>query len=290
MVTTDSPYLITEDLRAIQPTLAVNFGINQAHVLQQIQYWLNKNKKKGVNYHDERYWAYNTSEQWAEQLPWMSASYIRKILTELRHKGIILTGQYHKDKFNKTLWYSIDYECLNTYLTDAPASSEVSNSVTSSDTIVANRSSLKVADHNNSNKDYLQRGGEVQNLYKSDTSAMQENQKPPKKEKTKNQTPIQFFTALCGAFFVKQYASKIPAWYDANSEDRLAELWRQAEYIRDDKKREWNMCDFLDGVLELDPTPRDMSIRIQARIKARLAEQDEMIARRVAERAAGLRA
>lgn len=49
--------------------LAKILGLNEALVLQQINYWLEINKKKNNNFHDGRYWTYNTLKEWQEEFP-----------------------------------------------------------------------------------------------------------------------------------------------------------------------------------------------------------------------------
>jgi hypothetical protein len=60
-----STLLINEAPLMIVPSLAVEIGLNEAVVLQQIHYWLNisKHKIKGKK------WVYNTYEDWQKQFP-----------------------------------------------------------------------------------------------------------------------------------------------------------------------------------------------------------------------------
>lgn len=93
----------------VLPKLAESIGLNEAIVLQQIHYWLNKSDK----YIDGRKWVYNTYEGWQKQFSFWSLSTVKRVLNNLRKQGLLLTGNYNKAGFDKTVWYTIDYDLLN---------------------------------------------------------------------------------------------------------------------------------------------------------------------------------
>lgn len=104
-----SKLLIEEYPLQVLPSLAVKIGLNEAIVLQQIHYWItvSGNKKDG------RFWIYNTYDAWVEQFPFWSKSTIRRIIDNLEKSGLLITGNYNKAKFDRTRWYTIDYEKVN---------------------------------------------------------------------------------------------------------------------------------------------------------------------------------
>ncbi|MDR4997869.1 DnaD domain-containing protein [Brevibacillus parabrevis] len=100
--------LLDEAPLVIIPSLAKRIGLNEAIVIQQLHYWL----QKSANIRGRRKWVYNTYKEWQEQFPFWSEITVRRILTGLENKGIIVTGNYNEMKADKTKWYSIDYEKL----------------------------------------------------------------------------------------------------------------------------------------------------------------------------------
>lgn len=108
-MTQDSKYLINEDPIFFLPSLAVGVGLNEAILLQKIHGWLQCTPKEHIG----RNWIYNSYRSWHEQLPFMSESTIKRAMKNLLDKGIIITNNFNKEKFDKTLWYSIDYEKLD---------------------------------------------------------------------------------------------------------------------------------------------------------------------------------
>lgn len=105
----NSRYLINEDPIFFLPTLAVGIGLNEAILLQKIHGWLQCTPKEHVG----RNWIYNSYKSWHEQLPFMSETTIKRAVKNLIDKKIIITENFNKNSFDKTLWYSIDYEKLN---------------------------------------------------------------------------------------------------------------------------------------------------------------------------------
>ncbi|WP_342488561.1 DnaD domain protein [Cytobacillus sp. FSL W7-1323] len=101
--------LLDERPLIVLPELAVQVGLNEAILLQQIHYWINKKN----NLRDGRYWVYNTLNELLEQFPFWSVSTLRRTITSLKNKGVLITGNYNKAGFDKTVWYSIDYQELD---------------------------------------------------------------------------------------------------------------------------------------------------------------------------------
>jgi len=104
-----SKYLINEDPVFFLPSLAVGIGLNESILLQKIHGWLQCTPKEHIG----RNWIYNSYKSWHEQLPFMSETTIKRTIKNLIDKKIILVENFNKNSFDKTLWYSIDYEKLN---------------------------------------------------------------------------------------------------------------------------------------------------------------------------------
>lgn len=92
----------------VLPTLASEIGLNEAIVLQQMHYWL---KKSNHNY-DGRRWIYNSFPEWQKHFPFWSVMTIKRAVYSLEKQNLLYVGNYNKAKFDKTKWYSINYEKL----------------------------------------------------------------------------------------------------------------------------------------------------------------------------------
>ncbi|MDM5434417.1 conserved phage C-terminal domain-containing protein [Bacillus hominis] len=103
-----SNLLIHEEPLLVLPGLASKIGLNEAIFLQQIHYWLNRSK----HFYDERRWVYNSVAEWVKQFPFWSENTIRRIVKNLEDEQLLVIGNYNRAKFDKTKWYSINYEKL----------------------------------------------------------------------------------------------------------------------------------------------------------------------------------
>lgn len=104
-----SKYLLDEHPLIVIPKLAVAVGLNEAIVLQQIHYWLNKSDK----IFNGKKWTYNSYKDWQKQLPFWDTRTIQRIFRELEKGQLISTGNFNKMKFDKTKWYTIEYDNLS---------------------------------------------------------------------------------------------------------------------------------------------------------------------------------
>lgn len=94
-------------------TLAREIGLNEALVLQQINYWIEINKKSGKNYFEGKYWTYNSLKEWHErEFDYMSYDTVKRTFAKLEKEGYLLTGNFNRSKMDKTKWYTINEEKL----------------------------------------------------------------------------------------------------------------------------------------------------------------------------------
>lgn len=90
--------------------LAKKVGINAAILLENIAFWVRENEANRRNYHDGKYWTYNTKHALHEQFPYMSEKQISTALQKLIDAGYIVKGHYCEDARDRTLWYSLTDE------------------------------------------------------------------------------------------------------------------------------------------------------------------------------------
>ena len=87
--------------------IAKQYGVHSAVILKNIQFWIEKNKANEVNNYDGYYWTYNSKKAFAELFPYMTARQIDYALQKLIDDGLIITGNYNKVAYDRTLWYAI---------------------------------------------------------------------------------------------------------------------------------------------------------------------------------------
>lgn len=94
----------------VNPELATLIGLNEAIILQQINYWLNETDS-GIVHNDER-WIYNSHEEWNKQFPFWSQDTIKRTITSLKKQGVLRVEKLAKDRCNHTNYYSINHEVV----------------------------------------------------------------------------------------------------------------------------------------------------------------------------------
>ncbi|WP_395390667.1 MULTISPECIES: hypothetical protein [Levilactobacillus] len=87
------------------PSLACEVGTNEAIILAQIHYWLQRSK----NYRDDYLWTYHSYTGLRKQIPFMSISTIKRSIQHLERDGYLISANYNKAGFDKTKWYRINY-------------------------------------------------------------------------------------------------------------------------------------------------------------------------------------
>ncbi len=108
---TSSKLLIHEPPLQVLPSLAVKIGLNEAMVLQQIHYWISNPLNKNIV--NDRRWVYNTYEDWNKQFPFWSKDTVIRTLKSLELKKLVISGTFNKATWDRTKWYTIDYESLS---------------------------------------------------------------------------------------------------------------------------------------------------------------------------------
>lgn len=104
------PLLVDQDLATV-------IGLNEAIVLQQLNYWLHSKSAKKIN---DKWWIYNTYENWKKQnFPFWSVATIRRTFSSLEKKEVVVSANFNRAGFDKTKWYSIDETKLNQLMSSA---------------------------------------------------------------------------------------------------------------------------------------------------------------------------
>ena len=104
------PLLVDQDLATV-------IGLNEAIVLQQLNYWLHSKSAKKIN---DKWWVYNTYENWKKQnFPFWSVATIRRTFSSLEKKEVVVSANFNRAGFDKTKWYSIDETKLNQLMSSA---------------------------------------------------------------------------------------------------------------------------------------------------------------------------
>lgn len=105
-------------IHAFDSQVAVEYGLNEAIILNHFRYWISHNAANEKNFYDGRYWTYNSNSAFCNIFPYLSERKIRNALKHLQEEGIIMTGNYNKSLYDRTLWYAFTDEGARIFLSE----------------------------------------------------------------------------------------------------------------------------------------------------------------------------
>ena len=82
-------------------------SVEKAVLIENIAFWILKNKSNEKHYHENHYWTYNSANAFAELFPYFKAGKIAKMLKSLEDEGILKSGNFNKISYDRTKWYTI---------------------------------------------------------------------------------------------------------------------------------------------------------------------------------------
>lgn len=85
---------------------AVLLGVEEAILLDHFQWFISYNASLDQNFHEGRYWTYNTHSAFEKLYPFWTKKQIKRIIDSLESQGIILKGNFNKSPYDRTQWYA----------------------------------------------------------------------------------------------------------------------------------------------------------------------------------------
>lgn len=107
------PYLSPLPPVVMPQELLFLFGWEKAVLFQHIYYWMGKNAANGRNFHDGKYWTYDTIPALQNRFPYMNERQVRYHLEKLEEMGVIIKGDYNINRTKRPNWYTVDLEKYN---------------------------------------------------------------------------------------------------------------------------------------------------------------------------------
>lgn len=93
--------------------IAEKYGLLEAILLNHIYFWIEKNRANESNFYDGTYWTYNSTRAFNKLFPYVSERQIKNALKHLREEEILITGNYNKSTYDRTLWYALSKKGLS---------------------------------------------------------------------------------------------------------------------------------------------------------------------------------
>ena len=103
------------------PLIAEKYGVNAAIFLRDIFHWCETNRNNGENFHEGRWWTYQTMKGLCLRHTYWTKNQMEHIIRTCREKGALLSGHFGENQFDRTCWYALTDEALALF--GAPSSS-----------------------------------------------------------------------------------------------------------------------------------------------------------------------
>lgn len=92
--------------------LAELYGIKAAILLKNLHFWIKKNAANNKHFYEGYFWTYNSVKAFHQLFPYLSEKEISCALKRLEQEGIIKSGEFNKQPYDRTKWYTIINEKL----------------------------------------------------------------------------------------------------------------------------------------------------------------------------------
>tara|TARA_R110000822_G_C15338773_1_gene495916 strand:- start:30376 stop:31182 length:807 start_codon:yes stop_codon:yes gene_type:complete len=86
---------------------AVKYGVEEAVLLHNFKFWLRQNLANNTHVHDDNVWTYNSQRAMTDLFPFWSKRQVERILSSLIKQEVLITGNYNKMGYDRTLWYAM---------------------------------------------------------------------------------------------------------------------------------------------------------------------------------------
>lgn len=86
--------------------LATKFGVEAAILIHHFQHWVGVNKRLDRNYHEGKWWSYQTMTFIQSTFPYWSRDQIRRLLKTLLDEGVLVKDSFSTNVWDRTVWYA----------------------------------------------------------------------------------------------------------------------------------------------------------------------------------------
>jgi len=85
---------------------AMAYGVDEAIMIRNLQFFIQSNANRGHNFHKGRFWTYDKLEDFPNHFPYWTIKQIRRILKSLIDQKVIIRDEFNKAWSERTSWYA----------------------------------------------------------------------------------------------------------------------------------------------------------------------------------------
>lgn len=94
-------------VHAFDSRVAEEYGIKEAILLSNFEWWIKKNELDERNFYEGYYWTYCTLDALAGLYPYMSKKTIQRTIDHLVKEGLLIKGNFNAVRYDHTTWYAL---------------------------------------------------------------------------------------------------------------------------------------------------------------------------------------
>lgn len=99
---------LSNNIHCFSVAVATEIGLEEAILLANIAYWVDKNMANGKHLFNGKHWTYNSHNAFLTLFPYLkSRKKIEKIIKNLTDLNLIEKGYFNKSSYDRTTWYSL---------------------------------------------------------------------------------------------------------------------------------------------------------------------------------------
>ncbi len=87
--------------------IAQKYGVNEAIFLHNLAFWTKYHKANKTNFHEGRYWTYNSIQALSEIFPYFTVDQIRYLIKSCIKNNLIIKQNFNQTKYDRTTWYAL---------------------------------------------------------------------------------------------------------------------------------------------------------------------------------------
>ena len=135
--------------------VAKKYGMKEAVILENLYFWCSKNKANNHNFFDGNYWTYNSIKAFSEMFDYMTEKQIYAALKTLEDNGLIISGCYNTNKYDRTKWYALTEKGYSIYQKGKMEISKKEEDFPSKENDISSTGKILLTDNKPDNKQHI---------------------------------------------------------------------------------------------------------------------------------------
>jgi len=97
-------------MHCFNPVIAEKYGIAEAVIIHNFQFWISHNMRNERHQYEGRTWTYNTTKALAQAFPYLTEKQIWLAIDRLVKAGVLMKGNFNQTAYDRTTWYAFTLE------------------------------------------------------------------------------------------------------------------------------------------------------------------------------------